>query len=77
MNERLLHSLARISQELAHDLKADCNLTELDQLRLENYFGMMHIAYAEWKQRHGRPPTYLADPAQESHRDDDASHASS
>jgi hypothetical protein len=76
MNERLLHSFARISQELTHALKTDCNLTELDQLRLENYFWMMHIAYAEWKQRHGRPPTYWADPAQESHRDDNDSRAS-
>lgn len=71
MNERLFHSFVSVSQELTHDLKTDCSLTELDQLRLENYLAMMHMAYVEWKQRNACPTlANLIDLTQESHRDD-------
>jgi hypothetical protein len=71
MNERLFHSFVRISQELTQDLKADCPLSELDQLRLENYLAMLHMAYVEWKQRNNCPTlTNLVHLSQNSHRDD-------
>lgn len=70
MDERLLHTFIRMSRQLTYDLNADCPLSELDQLRFENYLAMLQMTYVEWKQRNGRPTlANLVDPSPESYRD--------
>jgi hypothetical protein len=61
MDTSSIESFFRASRNLTHALKADCNFSELDQLRLENHLAVMHIAYVEWKKRNG-PPSYLTAP---------------
>ncbi|MGC4096169.1 MAG: hypothetical protein QM706_03550 [Nitrospira sp.] len=70
MDERIFGNLSFVSQELTHHLKADCYLSEVDQLRLDNLLAVMHMAYVEWKQRNGDPLTHLIDLAEKTHRDD-------
>ena len=60
MNTSFIEIFFRASRDLTHALKADCNFSELDQLRLENHLAVMHIAYVEWKKRNGPPPACLS-----------------
>ena len=69
MNTSSIESFFRASRNLTHALKADCNFSELDQLRLENHLAVMHIAYVEWKKRNG-PPSYLTVPLNEPRLED-------
>ena len=64
MNNSFLENFVCASQDLTHALKWDCNLNELDRLRLENYLSVAQMAYIEWKQRNG-PPSYVSAPLSE------------
>ena len=59
MNTRFLESFFIASQDLANTLKSDRQLSQLEQLRLENHLTVMNLAYLEWKQRNGFP-NYLS-----------------
>ena len=47
----LLEDFNRLSQDLAHALEDDCELKEVDYLRLENYLLVIPLAYRHWKRR--------------------------
>lgn len=47
----LLEDFNRLSQDLAHALEDDCELKEVDYLRLENYLLVIQLAYRHWKRR--------------------------
>lgn len=78
MSSSFFENFVRASRQLTHALEKDCNLTEFDQLRLENHLSVIHMAYVEWKQRNCSP-TYLSGPLSEESlredREDDSRHS--
>lgn len=51
MDPIVFRNFVRASLEVTDALENDCSLSELDQLRLENYLTIVHMANIEWKRR--------------------------
>jgi hypothetical protein len=51
MDAIIFHNYVRASLEMTYALESDGYLSELDQLRLENYMAVLQMAYVEWKRR--------------------------
>ncbi|MDK2742396.1 MAG: hypothetical protein H8K03_07065 [Nitrospira sp.] len=51
MDRIVFENFIRASLEVTDAFENDCLLTDMDQLRLDNYLAIMQMSYIEWKRR--------------------------